>query len=54
MEKLIRRIKSKPDQDVIVLSSSSKFPLRVILLSEDGKKEYKLVKTKANKLLLNQ
>jgi hypothetical protein len=51
MEKIERR--EKPSEDEIVLTTESKFPLRVILLSKTGKREYKLVKTRSNKLILN-
>ncbi len=38
----------------IFIDVLSPFPKRIILVSKAGKREYKLVKTKTNKLLLNQ
>jgi hypothetical protein len=55
MEKLIRKGRQKNSgEEPIILTVASKFPIHVILLSATGtKKEYKLVKTKTDKLLLN-
>lgn len=48
-------IDKKFNGEEIVIDMLSPFPKRIILVGDKkGKREYKLVKTKTNKLLLNQ
>lgn len=48
----VRNPSERLEKQPIVLTAAAQFPIRIVLISDRGSKEYRLVKTRAGKLQL--